>query len=98
MDDAMKYDVIYADPPWTFSIYSPKGKGRSAEAHYPCMTLAEIAALPVQQWAAQASVLYLWATVPHLANALSMIEAWGLPLLPFSNGRPHLVGLETGSG
>jgi N6-adenosine-specific RNA methylase IME4 len=77
MDDAMKYDVIYADPPWTFVTYSPKGKGRSAEAHYPCMTLAEIAALPVKQWAAQASVLYLWSTVPHLVNALSMIDAWG---------------------
>jgi N6-adenosine-specific RNA methylase IME4 len=77
MDDAIKYDVIYADPPWTFSTYSPKGKGRSAEAHYPCMTLAEVAALPVQRWAARNSVLYLWATVPYLANALSIIEAWG---------------------
>jgi N6-adenosine-specific RNA methylase IME4 len=77
MDDAMKYDVICADPPWTFSTYSPKGKGRSAEAHYLCMTLAEVAALPVQRWAARNSVLYLWATVPHLVNALSIIEAWG---------------------
>ena len=27
------YKVIYADPPWTFSTYSRKGKGRSAEAY-----------------------------------------------------------------
>jgi hypothetical protein len=42
----------YADPPWPFRTYSAKGKGRSAEAHYDCMSLDEIAALPVSQWAA----------------------------------------------
>ena len=36
------YRVIYADPPWTFATYSRKGKGRSAEAHYDCMSLADI--------------------------------------------------------
>ena len=38
------YRVIYADPPWTFSTYSRKGKGRSAEAYYDCMTLDRIKA------------------------------------------------------
>ena len=38
------YRAIYADPPWRFSTYSDKGKGRSAEAHYDCMTLPEIKA------------------------------------------------------
>ena len=41
------YGVIYADPPWTFATYSRKGKERSAEAYYNCMSLAEIKALPV---------------------------------------------------
>ena len=36
------YKVIYADPPWKFSTYSRKGKGRSAEAYYDCMRLADI--------------------------------------------------------
>jgi hypothetical protein len=44
------YRVIYADPPWTFATYSRKGKGRSAEAYYNCMSLAEIRALPVAEW------------------------------------------------
>ena len=39
------YGVIYADPPWTFSTYSRKGKGRSAEAYYDCMSLEEIKAV-----------------------------------------------------
>lgn len=71
------YSVVYADPPWTFQTYSVKGKGRSAEAHYDCMTLEAIKALPVGVWAAKSSALYLWCTVPHLENALAVISAWG---------------------
>jgi N6-adenosine-specific RNA methylase IME4 len=69
--------VIYADPPWRFATYSHKGKGRSAEAHYACMSLASIKALPVADWAARGSVLYLWSTVTQLANALTVVAAWG---------------------
>jgi len=72
-----KYRVIYADPPWTFKTYSAKGKGRSAEAHYDCMSLEDIKALPVGSWAAKDAVLYLWSTVPHLENALAVMQAWG---------------------
>ena len=71
------YAVIYADPPWTFQTHSDKGKGRSAEAHYDCMSLADIKALPVADRAAQDCVLLLWVTDPHLRNAFEVIEAWG---------------------
>jgi N6-adenosine-specific RNA methylase IME4 len=71
------YRVIYADPPWTFSTYSRKGKGRSAEAYYDCMSLADIKALPVAEWAAEDSVLLLWATDPLLEKAFEVIRAWG---------------------
>src|SRR5262249_26528998 len=33
-----RYGAIVADPPWTFETYSERGKGRSAERHYRCMT------------------------------------------------------------
>jgi hypothetical protein len=26
-----KYNIIYADPPWEYRVWSQKGKGRSAE-------------------------------------------------------------------
>lgn len=71
------YRVIYADPPWRFATYSDKGKGRSAEAHYDCLTLDEIKALPVATWAAPDAVLLMWATDPLLPRALDVIEAWG---------------------
>ncbi len=72
-----KYRVVYADPPWSFATYSHKGKGRSAEAHYDCMTLDDIKALPVADWAADDCALLLWATDPLLEKAFEVIKAWG---------------------
>jgi len=74
---ADQYRVIYADPPWRFATYSDKGKGRSAEAHYDCLTVDQIKAIPVRQWAADDAVLLLWATDPLLPRALEVIAAWG---------------------
>ena len=71
------YKVIYADPPWTFSTYSRKGKGRSAEAYYDCMSLEEIKSVPVGQWAANDCVLLLWTTDPLLQQAFEVIHTWG---------------------
>ncbi len=71
------YRVIYADPPWTFTTYSRKGKGRSAEAYYDCMSLDDIKVLPVADWAANDCVLLLWATDPLLPTAFEVIRAWG---------------------
>lgn len=72
-----KYDVIYADPPWRFLTYSEKGKGRSAERHYPTMAKEEIQSLPVKRISAKDSVLFLWVTAPCLIEGLELIKAWG---------------------
>ena len=72
-----QYRVVYADPPWRFATYSDKGKGRSAEAHYDCLSIDEIKRFPVLQWMAPDAVLLLWATDPLLPRALEVIEAWG---------------------
>jgi N6-adenosine-specific RNA methylase IME4 len=72
-----RYRVIYADPPWTFATYSHKGKGRSAEAHYDCMSLNDVKALPVSRWADDDAILFLWATDPLLDKALEVMNAWG---------------------
>jgi len=71
------YRVIYADPPWTFRTYSRKGKGRSAEAYYDCMSVADVKAVPVADWAADDCVLLLWTTDPLLPTAFDVIRAWG---------------------
>lgn len=72
-----RYSIIYADPPWQFKTYSDKGKGRSAERHYPTMTKTEIQQLPIDRISADNSVLLLWVTAPCLIEGLDLIRAWG---------------------
>ena len=74
---AEKFDVIYADPPWTFRTWSNEGKDRSPEKHYDCMSLADIRALPVSDIAAENCALFLWVTDPLLPEGLKLMEAWG---------------------
>jgi len=72
-----RYPVIYADPPWKFAAYSEKGEGRSAVAHYDCMTMDQLFALRVQEIASDDAVLFLWTTDPFLQMGMKLIEAWG---------------------
>src|SRR5215475_1888235 len=75
--DKDKFGAIYADPPWSFEVYSGKGKARSAETHYPTMKLADIAALPIARLAAKNCALFMWAVWPELPGALEVIKSWG---------------------
>ena len=73
-----RYGVILADPPWRFEPYSREtGMDRAADNHYPTSTLAAIMALDVGSIAAPDCVLFLWATVPMLPQALEVMCAWG---------------------
>lgn len=73
-----KYNIIYADPPWTFKTYSQKGKEKkSAECHYRCMKKEDIQQLPIQNIAAEDCVLLLWVTFPCLEEGLELIKKWG---------------------
>ena len=72
-----KYNIIYADPPWTFKTYSDKGKGKSAENHYPCMNIDDIYKLPVQDIADEDCILLMWVTYPLLKEGIKTMEEWG---------------------
>jgi N6-adenosine-specific RNA methylase IME4/ParB-like chromosome segregation protein Spo0J len=70
-----KYGVIYADPPWKFESYSDEtGMDRAAGNHYPTMDSAAVCKLEIP--AADDCVLFLWATVPMLYDALQIMDAW----------------------
>lgn len=76
LDAEKKYGVLYADPPWRFEPRSREtGMDRSPDNHYPTMTLPEILSVPAP--AADDCVLFLWATVPMLREALQVMDAWG---------------------
>lgn len=72
-----KYNIIYADPPWTFKTYSSKGLGKSAQKHYPCMSIEDIYNLPIEKIANDNCILFIWVTFPLLKEGLNTIEAWG---------------------
>ena len=77
MDINKKYNVIYADPPWSFKTFSDKGKDRSPENHYNVMSLQDICNLPVNNIANDNSVLLMWVVDPLLDKAFKVIDAWG---------------------
>jgi len=90
-----RFPVILADPPWDYKSWSLKGQGRGASRHYDTMSLDDIMALPVERVAAPDAVLFLWVTRTHLAQAFSVMEAWGFAYksvaftwIKYDNGRP----------
>ncbi len=72
------YGVIYEDPAWRFEPRSREtGLDRAADNHYPTMTIEELRKLPVGDIAATDCVLFMWVTVPFMAEALDLIERRG---------------------
>ena len=72
------YGVIVADPEWRFTPWSNKtGMDRAAANHYPTSDARDICARDVARIAADDCVLFLWATVPMLDVALSVLNGWG---------------------
>lgn len=72
------YDVILADPPWQFKVWSrDTGQGRSAEAHYRTMSIDELCRLPIKRIVAPDCALFCWITWPLLYEAKPVFDAWG---------------------
>lgn len=72
-----KYQIVLADPPWEYRVWSKKGAGRSAENHYPTMSKKDICALPVRDITDTDCALFLWVTMPNLPAAFDVMRAWG---------------------
>jgi N6-adenosine-specific RNA methylase IME4 len=74
----MKYNVIYADPPWDYSdVHTWRKMGGGVRGKYKTLNVDEICALPIQDLAADDCVLFCWVTFPNLKEGLRVIEAWG---------------------
>lgn len=73
-----KYQIIYADPPWSFNFQKRKGLSDDAKsALYPTMRGEDIVNLPFAQLADENAVLFLWVMNSEIPLALRCIEAWG---------------------
>ena len=94
-----KYSVIYADPPWSYKVWTEAKKCAqgTAKAHYNTMDIDAICALPVSDLAAPDCKLFLWATPPCMPEALRCLASWGFVYKTFAftwvktnpvNGKP----------
>lgn len=87
-----KFDIIYADPPWDYNgklQFDKSSKSvdeidlsrnifiSSASFKYPTLKLEELMKMPVQTIAKDDCLLFIWATNPHLAQAIALGQAWG---------------------
>jgi N6-adenosine-specific RNA methylase IME4 len=72
-----KTTIVIADPPWPHANGSRTNSGKSPK--YKLMLLREIEELgeTVRGISGDNSVLYMWATTPHLYGAMNVMLAWG---------------------
>jgi len=87
----MKYNVIYADPPWdqkagrklqSYKVVEGKQIWNSnatitEDLPYPTMSVEEIANLDIKSIAENDSFLFIWVTNKYLLEAKEVITAWG---------------------
>ena len=72
-----KYDVIYADPPWTYKQSGGVKSRGTASKHYKTMPTTEICDLPIINICTDKTVCFMWATFPNISEAIKVLEAWG---------------------
>ncbi|MDD9990274.1 MAG: MT-A70 family methyltransferase [Rhodospirillales bacterium] len=77
-----EFDIIYADPPWDYKgQLQHAGEGSQdtggAIRHYPTVTLNDLKTLNVSDTCAQDCLLFMWATNPHLDQAIDLGKEWG---------------------
>ena len=73
----LRYGALLVNPPWAFANFIAKGEAKNSKAHYSCMALEAIEALPVHQLVAADCALIMWATSPMLPQAIDTMLAWG---------------------
>lgn len=72
-----KYQIIYADPPWSFKNYDKKKTARWVGNKYSVMKLNNIVDLPINKISDTNCVLFLWVTMPKLNECFEVINSWG---------------------
>jgi len=74
-----KYNIIYADPPWSFKVWKEgmNSNTRSASVHYSVMSFPDLLKIPMNSIASDDCALFMWAINPMLHKALELLNVWG---------------------
>jgi len=70
------YDIVLIDPPWQFNKRSNTSTkfGGGAMAHYPTMTMDEIAELDFTTFMKDNALMYCWVTLAKLPECIEAIQ------------------------
>ncbi len=71
------YELIVANPPLPFALYSGKGEGKSYQRTHGAMPLDAIKTLPVGHLARDPCLLLLSTTPTMLDVSLDILKSWG---------------------
>ena len=74
-----KYQIIYADPPWSYrdKLSSHSAKMGGCKYHYDTMSIDEIVKLPIKDITDDNCILFMWTTMPKLNECFKVINGWG---------------------
>ncbi|MBW5823328.1 MT-A70 family methyltransferase [Yersinia enterocolitica] len=92
----MKYQLIYADPPWTYRDKAIAGN-RGAGFKYPTLNVIDICRLPVWKLAADSCLLAMWWVPTMPLEALKVVDAWGFRLMTMKGFTWHKTNRKKGN-
>lgn len=76
-----KYNIIYADPPWSFSskqLQKEKGKRfNSLENVYHTEKTENMKNWNIKRICNNDSAIFMWTTDAHIKEAIDLMESWG---------------------
>lgn len=78
-----KYNVIYADCPWSYDnkktgrALNGTGANMAADDKYNTITLDDLCNMPIKSICEKDCIIFLWAVVPMMPEAFKVLDAWG---------------------
>lgn len=93
-----KFGVILTDDEWEHESWSDAGLAKAAVNHYPVSSLEELKKRDVASLAATDCVLFMWTTVPHLAQAIELMAHRGFAYKTNCVWEKQYLGARRGMG
>ena len=77
-----QYEILLCDPPWDYkgqTQHTGVGGQESGGAisHYETLTLQQLKRLDIRSVTSKDCLLFMWATSPHLDQAIELMKSWG---------------------
>ena len=75
-----KYNIIYADPPWTYKTKECLAKTSILDGkintHYNTLSLKELKTLNIGEISEKNCLLFLWVVSPMLDDCIDLLKSW----------------------